>query len=380
MQKLIPMHPNRDRNPLAHRFAPMLLSLVFLLSACQKDEAPASKPIFEVKAETIAISGEAPSYLLKKDAAIKRVYKIDAAGKQTEYKAGIDYTTTPNGGLKRVTGSSIPNFAEHKMVLNGNGKFTWRPEPNRNPQLSLIWQVMVDYTTSMDSTILPQSTFISASLRNKLSAGSDLSIDCIGTSITAGAHTLPRYFNNSDQAMYVHLVAKALKALYGCKTTVTNYSEGGATTALFTSKLDYLLAKKPDVVIVEFGMNEHLLGVDMDGNLNAMEAGIKRLLSAGIDCILVGFFQQNPYWELEVEASTIYFNNKLREMATRNGIYFADIYQHFANLPQEKLYRDLMGDYHHHPTEFGHKLYYFRTIPAFLTGEKRESELFKVIQ
>lgn len=371
---------NLHHKSLAYRVAPFLFALVCLFSACRKDKPAASTPRYEVQGETIALSSENPSYLLKNDAVIKRVYKIDATGKQTEYKAGTDYFVTSNGGLKRGALSTIPDFSTHKMVLNGNGKFTWQPDPNRNPQLSLIWQVMVDYTTSKDSIISPQGAFLSTSLKGKLTSGSDISIDCIGTSITAGAHTLPRYFHSSDQAIYVRLLAKAINYIYGCKPTVTNYSEGGATTGLFTSKLDYLVAKKPDVVIVEFGMNEHLIGANMDGNLTAIEAGIKRLSAAGIDCILIGFFQQNPYWELEVESSTIYFNNKLREIAARNKIYFSDIYQQFETLPKEKLYRDLMGDYHHHPTEFGHKLYYLQTIPPFLTVEKKESELLKAVQ
>jgi hypothetical protein len=118
----------------------------------------------------------------------------------------------------------------------------------------------------------------------------------------------------------------------------------------------------------------------MDTYLNAIENGIKTLTADGIDCSLVGFFQQNPLWEAEVPASTIYFNNKLREMGTRNNVFFADIYNVFAQLPREKLYKDLTGDYMHHPTDFGHKIYYLAIVPLILFDDKKESELLKIVQ
>lgn len=266
------------------------------------------------------------------------------------------------------------------MILNGNETFTWQPEPNRNPELSLFWQVMVDYTTYIDNTILSENNKITQELKEKLENKEDISIQAIGTSITAGAHTLPYYYDESDNAVYIKLIAKAINELYGNQVSINNLSIGGATTTLFTTQLEFLLSQKPDIVFIEFGMNEHLIGSNMNDYLGEIEAGIQKLLSARINCVLIGFFQQNPLWEAEDINSTIYFNSELRKIAERNNIYFSDIYSQFKLFSDEKIYRDLMGDYLHHPTDFGHKLYYLTTMPFILLSNKKESELLNFVQ
>lgn len=356
----------------------IVVGILLNLSGCHEEDIPQINN-FNIIGETMALSIDKPSYLIKNDAKISKVYKRDKNGNITIFKPGIDYIEVQNGGLKRTPQSLIPDFSAHKMILNSNGKFTWQPEPNRNPELSLLWQVMVDYNTYTDNTILSESNKITQELKEKLKNKEDISIQAIGTSITAGAHTLPQYYDGSDNAVYIHLIAKAINSLYGNQVSVNNLSIGGATTSLFTSKIDFLISQKPDIVFVEFGMNEHLIGSNMDDHLDAIEAGIKKLLSTGINCVLIGFFQQNPYWEAEDINSTIYFNSELRKIAESNNIYFSDIYSQFELFSEEKKYRDLMGDYHHHPTDFGHKLYYLTTMPFILFSDKKESELLNLI-
>jgi lysophospholipase L1-like esterase len=361
----------------------LLLVMVAGLSSCNKNNDKIRSPGdngYSITGETIALSGHSLSYLLKNDAKVNAVYKIGKDNAIIHYKAGVDYVLTGNGGVQRTAGSSIPDFSTQKVILNADGKFTFAPDPNRNPQPSILWQVMVDYTTLKDSLITAQSSFISNKLKNKLKNKEDISIYCIGTSISAGANTVPVFYDGKNTVAYVQLMAKAITALYGNKVTVTNLAESGADAILFTSKLDQIKAAKPDLIFVEFGMNEHILSGNMDTYLNAIEHGIKTLTADGIDCSLVGFFQQNPLWEAEVPASTIYFNNKLREMGTRNNVFFADIYNVFAQLPREKLYKDLTGDYMHHPTDFGHKIYYLAIVPLILFDDKKESELLKIVQ
>jgi hypothetical protein len=335
---------------------------------------------FTIIGETIALSSQNPSYLLKKDAKVNSVYKIAKDSAITKYKLAVDYLLTSNGGIQRTATSSIPDFSTQSVVLNADGKFNFVPDPNRNPQAPILWQVMVDYSTSKDSLIYQKSFFLSDKLKNKLKNKEDISLYCIGTSISAGAHTVPVFYDNKNTASYIQLIAKAINKLYGCKVTVTNLAEGGADAVLFTSKLEQIKSAKPDLTFVEFGMNEHVVNANMNVYLTAIENGIKTLTAAGIDCSLVGFFQQNPQWESEIPASTIYFNNQLREMSTRNKVFFSDIYNVFEQIPKEKLYKDLTGDYMHHPTVFGHKIYYLAIVPLLLIDDKKESELLSLIE
>ena len=115
-----------------------------------------------------------------------------------------------------------------------------------------------------------------------------------------------------------------------------------------------------------------------------LENGIKKIKKSGIDIILVGFFQQNPQWDYETNRAqncklTRVYNNKLIAIAKRNGIYFADIYNQFERFAIKSKYSDLMADYIHHPTDFGHKLYYLITVPLLLFNNAKESELLEFI-
>jgi hypothetical protein len=356
----------------------MTAVLAVILQSCSKNDDKLKG--YSITGETIALSSQDPSYLLKKDAKINAVYKIGKGSAITTYKLGTDYLLTGNGGIARTASSSIPDFSTHKVVLNADGKFTFVGDPTRNPQAAVPWQIMVDYSTTEDSLIYQKSNFLSNKLKNKLKNKEDISIYCIGTSISAGAHTVPVFYDNKNTAAYVQLIAKAIHKLYGNKVTVTNLAEGGADASLFNSKLEQIKINKPDFIFVEFGMNEHIISTNIDIYLTDIENGIKTLMAAGIDCSIVGFFQQNPEWESEVPASTKYFNDKLREMAARDNVFFSDIYNVFKQIPEEKRYKDLTGDYMHHPTDFGHKIYYLAIIPWLLFENKPESELLKLVE
>lgn len=362
-----------------------MVALLFLitstLQACHKDRGNNTEDnnSYVVTGETIALSSQNTVYLLKKDANVKSVYKIGMDSVITKYQLGVDYLLTNNGGIQRTATSSIPDFSTQKVILNADGKFTFVSDPNRNPQVPILWQVMVDYSTDNDSLIYQKSNFLSDKLKSKLKSKQDISIYCTGTSISAGANTVPVFYNNKNTVAYVYLIAKAITKLYGNKVTVTNLAIGGSDAQLLTSQLDQIKLGKPDLVFIEFGMNEHTAS-NRDIYLAAIENGVKTLTAGGIDCSLVGFFQQNPQWDAEIPASTIYFNNQLREISMRNHVFFSDIYNAFEQIPKEKLYKDLMGDYMHHPTDFGHKVYYLSTVPLVLFDNKKESDLLKIIE
>ena len=78
----------------------------------------------------------------------------------------------------------------------------------------------------------------------------------------------------------------------------------------------------------------------------------------GVDVILIVFCQQNMTWDQENVEATKLYNEALKEIADRNNIYFADVYTVFDKVGNVKpLSTDVMADFIHHPTEWGHKLY-----------------------
>ena len=76
----------------------------------------------------------------------------------------------------------------------------------------------------------------------------------LGDSLTAGYGVKP------DQSIPAHLEA-ALKA-QGRSVAVINHGVSGDTTAGGLDRVDWMLADKPDIVLVELGANDALRGLD----------------------------------------------------------------------------------------------------------------------
>jgi acyl-CoA thioesterase-1 len=97
-----------------------------------------------------------------------------------------------------------------------------------------------------------------------------IKIAMLGDSLTAG------YGVKADQAIPVRLQA-ALKA-EGRNVTVLNHGVSGDTTAGGLDRVDWMLADKPDIVMVALGGNDALRAIDpatTERNLDAILAKLK---------------------------------------------------------------------------------------------------------
>ena len=105
-------------------------------------------------------------------------------------------------------------------------------------------------------------------------------IAVLGDSIAAGYGVKP------DEAFPVRLEA-ALK-VQGRNVAVLNHGVSGDTTAGGVERLDWMLADKPDIVLIELGANDALRGIDpavVERNLDTI---IGRLKAANVTIWLAG--------------------------------------------------------------------------------------------
>ncbi|MCG8354124.1 MAG: GDSL-type esterase/lipase family protein, partial [Kiloniellales bacterium] len=79
----------------------------------------------------------------------------------------------------------------------------------------------------------------------------------------------------------------ALKA-EGHDVVVLNDGNSGDTTAAGLARLDWALADKPDLVLVEFGGNDGLRGIGPADTRANMDAMIARLTAEGLPVLLAG--------------------------------------------------------------------------------------------
>lgn len=105
-------------------------------------------------------------------------------------------------------------------------------------------------------------------------------IAVLGDSLAAGYGITP------EQAFPVRLEA-ALKA-QGRTVTILNQGVSGDTTAGGLDRLDWMLADKPDIVLVELGGNDALRGIDPAVTEKNLAAIVEKLQAAHVTVWLAG--------------------------------------------------------------------------------------------
>ncbi len=91
---------------------------------------------------------------------------------------------------------------------------------------------------------------------SRLNKREPLSIVTLGDSISAGANASAGYAAAPFQPAYPELVRRGLSEHYGSDVTMTNLSVGGMDTAWGLTQVDAVVAAKPSLVILAFGMND----------------------------------------------------------------------------------------------------------------------------
>ncbi len=102
----------------------------------------------------------------------------------------------------------------------------------------------------------------------------------LGDSLTAGYGLAPEKSFPSQ--------LEAALARNGVAARVLNGGVSGDTSAGGLARLDWLLAERPDLVIVELGANDSLRGLDPAVTRRNLDAIVARIRAAGADVVLAG--------------------------------------------------------------------------------------------
>lgn len=129
-----------------------------------------------------------------------------------------------------------------------------------------------------------------------------------GDSLTAG-YGLPEGDGFAPQ------LQQALEKM-GREVTVINGGVSGDTTAGGLSRLDWMLADKPDVVILELGANDMLRGLSPDEARANLDATIQRIKDSGAKLLLTGMLaSRNMGTDYKERFDAIY-----PDLATAHGV------------------------------------------------------------
>ena len=332
----------------------MMITLLLCLLAVPAT-APTS-PSHTMTGESVVLAATAPTKLLAPNLDPASVVVRGTYGPGgTTYEAGKDYVVDGRAGtVARTADSRIPDFA--KNVLYGKENFDHSQFPGYG---NLPFTVYVDYTSSalpklVEPTEQPNPL---AKARAKLEAGGPFKLIAYGDSISAGgeASTESLRFQNRYAE---HLAARFPKA----KVTVDTTATGGDNTVQGLARLEEkVLTRKPDLVLVGFGMNDHNVpgggGVEpaqFRANLEQMVKTIRE--RTGAEVILLSTFPPHPQWAFgtgrmhEYAAAT-------KAAAQATGAAYADVYSAWMKVLQRKDPPSLLANNINHPNDFGHWLY-----------------------
>ncbi len=192
---------------------------------------------------------------------------------------------------------------------------------------------------------------------SKLVSREPLSIVVIGDSISAGANASGLSGEAPFQPAFSELIRLQLQKKFKGPVSLVNPSRGGTDTRWVLRSIDKVVAPKPDLVIIGFGMNDATgrSAAEYQANIRKIMADIRHRRP---DCefILVASMVGNRNWKPLVPALFAQYRDRLRELA-EPGVAVADltsIWMAFLELKQDW---DLSGNGVNHPNDFGHRVY-----------------------
>ncbi|MCE9546764.1 MAG: hypothetical protein K8T25_14890, partial [Planctomycetia bacterium] len=216
----------------------------------------------------------------------------------------------------------------------------------------------------------------------KLNAKEPIKMLLLGDSISEGYNASKFTKAKPAAPPYGQLVAKGLEKQYGSQVAFENYAHAGwqSRGGWDQAKREKLGAKKPDLVVIAFGMNDvgYRNAAAFQQNIKGIMETIRRD-SPATEFILVAPMLGNPQWSLAMEQFPLY-RDALKPLCGP-GVALADMTSIWQELLKRKTFYDLTGNGVNHPNDFGHRLY-AQTILALLVPSPvpAAAEILKRIQ
>lgn len=269
------------------------------------------------------------------------------------YVEGRDYETDPAAGtLRRTPLSRIPDFRTN--LLYGQRGFDHSKFPGFG---NGGFFAFVDYSgqTAEPWPVQPSQRKLLKGSLGKLRAGGPFKMVAFGDSITAGGDA------TSPALIFWQRLANELRGSYPqARVEAVNGATGGDSTVQGLERLQAkVLAEKPDLVLIGFGMNDHNVGgvplPDFQRNLKTM---IRRIRAeTGAEIVLFSAFPPNPDWKFGTHRME-HYAAATEQVARDAGCAFADVFNNWQKLAARKKPEDLLGNNINHPNDFGHWIYF----------------------
>lgn len=367
--------------PRIRTYAAVCLSVAFVCSAPAQDAAKPQwryspgllRPFWEgdtVDGESVLFirdekTGEAKASVLFP---ILEVVVVRNSAEDVTYENGKDYVWKP--GSREVVlpaGSRIPSRTLAELRRPAKSQKYELTHRDGNGEIYFgstleyaAMQTCFSYRHAPDAWKGPAPKFDSKSLPRcvaKLVSRQPMSIVTLGDSISAGANASGLFDLPPYQPAYPELVRRQLTERFRNPIEMHNLSLGGSDTAWSLTQLDKVVEKRPDLVILAFGMNDSASrpGKDYQANIRKAIAGIREKLP---DCefILVASMLGNRDWIRLKQEHFLEYRTALQELV-EPGVALADLTSIWSRFLELKKDWDQSGNGVNHPNDFGHRVY-----------------------
>ena len=281
---------------------------------------------------------------------------LTRAGDSFVYEAGKDYTWEKGSRTIRLTDHSrIPSKTPQEMrpgpgkprslggVLHGEGRFFH----------DLQTLVTYSHKETWPDLVKAQET-LPRSLK-KLRSDETFQVVTLGDSITEGynASGFAKTQAPRNQPSYAEGFVRLLDQAFPGEVTLTNLGVAGRTAGWGLKQLDRVIAEKPDLVIIAFGMNDPVSSEQFQKTNLEILTHLKKEIPQ-TDLIFISGMNNNPDWRDPTKIPG--FREALKDII-RPNIILADITTPWEKLLTRKNFSDLSGNNVNHPNDFGHRLY-----------------------
>ena len=309
-----------------------------------------------------------------------KIVSVHSANGQKQFELGRDFTLSGDGSRLVLTEQSAIPFLRQDELFPPKGKLPlWSggaaegPESlshkTGDPETHVLFnnghwfhdqQIEVTYQHAASDWPGEIPQFAAARLPKtlaKLKAKQKLTIGVSGDSITFGLNASGLVGASPFMPIYPELVAGQLRATYSGEVALFNRAVGGWNINSGLQDLDQLIARKPDLVIVAYGMND--VGYR---NPEAYRAGVAKLIerlcaaNADVEVILVATMLGNDQWTHTPREMFPQYRDALKSL-TGEGIALADLTSLWTEMLKRKRDSDLTGNGVNHPSDFGHRVY-----------------------
>ncbi len=314
-------------------------------------------PNMRIVGESLVLPGTEPGKLMFADVVpgsivVRSTYEN---GKDTVvYEQGRDYVVNyAEGTIARSPASRMPDYT--KNCLYGMKNFDHNKVPSFNNHAFFVW---VDYETRKGSRLADPTDQASTLVktREKLTAGGPFKLIQFGDSISTGCET------STEDLRFQNRYARTLMQRFPkAQITVEMGATGGDSTVQGLDRIEEkVLTRKPDLVLVAFGMNDHNVspyGVPLD----QFETNLTKIIDlirsrTGADVMVLSTFPPNPDWAFGSHQMEKYAA-ATKHVAEAEKCAYADVNSVWMKVLQRKDEPSLLGNDINHPNDFGHWLY-----------------------